>query len=165
MYRCSVYIIFFDVDMWIGQICYSDSVHKSGEVLLRSVCGQAATAGWYRRMDGRRQTNKRTNGRTKELLSIFQLELWSSCSSSPATYPEEKVYLSSLTFLWWTLRDFEKRLLSSIDSHFRDKSRYFIYSLTSADNVENDTCPRQLGIRRIKINLKLVEDKERTSDL
>ena len=36
MYRCSVYIIFFDVDMWIGQICYSDSVYKSGEVLLRS---------------------------------------------------------------------------------------------------------------------------------
>lgn len=41
MYRCSVYIIFFDVDMWIGQICYSDSVYKSGEVLLRSVWGRA----------------------------------------------------------------------------------------------------------------------------
>lgn len=70
MYRCSVYIIFFDVDMWIGQICYSDSVHKSAEVLLRSVCGQGGIdddsdidGQTYGRTDGR--TDRRTDRRNE----------------------------------------------------------------------------------------------------
>lgn len=144
MYRCSVYIIFFDVDMWIGQICYSDSVHKSGEVLLRSVCGQAVRRDQAtNRTDGHRRTNKRTNQGI--LLFIFQPQHWSSSFFSSATHPKQPEGLSPLTYIspldvWGTFRSLAT---SSIDSHFRHI--YFIYSqfeinlIMEFQNVSNQT--------------------------
>lgn len=102
MYRCSVYIIFFDVDMWIGQICYSDYVHKSGEVLLRSVCGQERMIGsngpsvpgqatgllerTVQQTDGRADVDARTIGEEYDVSRLiswnFQLFLFSPSVAS-----------------------------------------------------------------------------------
>ena len=75
-------------------------------------------------VDRQEQTDRRTwtNEQTDP-------QLWSSCSFLSATHPEEKVYLSSLTFLYGTLRNFLKTLKSStIDSCFFDKSLDILYT-------------------------------------
>ena len=76
MYRCSVYIIFFDVDMWIGQICYSGSSYIKVHGSLKS-CSRGAR--WARKRERKREGAslqdwrtrgprdvRRTDGRTKE---------------------------------------------------------------------------------------------------
>lgn len=93
MYRCSVYIIFFDVDMWIGQICYSGFVHKSVRWSLARRCGRirgragdrsgAVLQDWRTRGDVRRTDEEDSREGTALRLRRAENNRWLLAEVSP----------------------------------------------------------------------------------
>lgn len=136
-----------ELDRFVIQTPYIKVVKSCSAPFVDRLRRQAGRDG---RMDGRR----RTNGRTKELLSIFLVLLFFLACHSPRRFIWAHLHFSGV---WGTLRDFEKKLLiSSIDSHFRDESQDILYTRWQA-LVLCKTIPIhcQWGIKGIEINLKL----------